>query len=88
VGIWRKFLLGGNVDVFVFLFDWDPQAMGGLGSPMAVGNFSSGGDRSEQKVASSCTIAPAIPPPMHLTAAAWARSAWRDVRAHAVGVAR
>jgi hypothetical protein len=37
-------------DVSVFLFDWDPQAMGGLGSPMAIGSFSSGGDRSEQKL--------------------------------------
>ncbi len=34
----------------MFFFDWDLQAMGGLGSPMAVGNFSSGVDRSEQKV--------------------------------------
>jgi hypothetical protein len=33
-----------------FLFDWDPQAIGGLGSLVAIGNFSSGGDRSEQKV--------------------------------------
>ncbi len=31
-------------DVSVFLFDCDLQAMGGLGSLMAVGNFSSGGE--------------------------------------------
>jgi hypothetical protein len=31
-------------DVSVFLFDWDPQAMGGLGSLIAIGNFSSGGE--------------------------------------------
>ncbi len=31
-------------DDSVFLFDWDLQAMGGLGSPMVIGNFSSGGE--------------------------------------------
>ncbi len=34
----------------MFLFDWDLQVMRGQSSPMAVGNLSSGGDRSEQKV--------------------------------------
>jgi hypothetical protein len=45
-----KFLLDGNVVVSVFLFDCNLRAMRGAGSPMAVGNYSSGGDRSERKV--------------------------------------
>jgi hypothetical protein len=45
-----KFLLDGNVDVSVFLFDCNLRSVRGTGSPMAVGNFSSGVDRSKQKV--------------------------------------
>ena len=34
----------------MFLFDCNLRAMRGAGSPMAVGNYSSGGDRSKRKV--------------------------------------
>ncbi len=45
-----KFYIDGNVDVYVFLFDCNLRAVRGTGSPVAISNYSSGGDRSEQKV--------------------------------------
>ncbi len=63
-----KFLLDGNIDVSVFLFDCNPQAMRGTGSPMAVGNYSSGGDRSEQSLwGCSSTQTITTPSPYHLS---------------------
>jgi hypothetical protein len=58
VETWRRIngnsFFDGNVDVSVFLFDCNKRAMRGTGSPMAVGNYSSGGDRPEQKVTRPC----------------------------------